>query len=230
MTKKLSPNGINKPKDFPIDSYESIYKEIVSKKSSDTNYHHFSGAWNALAYRYKAMIDHGDAFTESLKEYGTAPEPEQRYQQEKNLFDFFNACFSCFESLSYALYIVGYFISPSNFEISTPKHLQSITPKKTKELFEKTFSSEDIVIELNNLSNNPEYQKIREIRNILAHRTAPGRTLYVSTGSENSPATEWKLNNSPLDNSLITNSQKNVSDFLEILLESFDKFIKLKSI
>lgn len=226
MTKKLSPNGIIEPKNFPIDSYESIHKEISSKKASDSNYHHFSGSWNALTYRYQSMIDHGEAFKESLKQYGTAPEPSQRYQQEKNLFDFFNSCFSCFESLFYAFYVTGHFISPNDFELSTPRHLQNITPNKTKGLFETTFSSENIINDFDNIFNDPNYQKIREIRNILAHRTAPGRTVYVSIGSEEAPTTEWKLNNIPLTESLIDDSQKNVSDFLNILLNSFDTFIK----
>jgi hypothetical protein len=54
--------------------------------------------------------------------------------------------------------------------------------------------------------------------NVLTHRTAPGRRIYVSIGVEDAVPTEWKLNNSLLDETISTDGRKQLARVLGVLL------------
>ena len=54
----LTTNGLNMPNIFPTISYEKIHKIVVLTQANHLLYDHYAGAWNALAYRFKAAIDH----------------------------------------------------------------------------------------------------------------------------------------------------------------------------
>lgn len=221
---KLTTNGIQVASDFPTTEYLAIHGLVVSTNQHHELYKHFAGAWNALSYRYKAVTEHGDEFISSLKEHGSSPPPEERYAQEKLLFDFFSASFSCFESTFYAFYAVGAFISPEDFNLATERDQQKVSPNSAKEAFAKAFPSEKFVSDVQALFKDVEYQKIRETRNVLTHRTAPGRTMFVSLGTDDAPATEWKLNNSPMDESIVLHTRKELSRMLGNILNSFSGF------
>lgn len=214
----LSPNGIEMPISFPVSQYESIYKIVTTE--------HFSGAWNALAYRFRASVDHKDAFISSVREHGSTPPPEMRYSQEKILFDFFSSSFSAIEALFYGLYAIGTFISPSHFSLSSERDQQGVSPSKTQKTYAKAFPNDVILTSFSNLFSDSSFQQIREIRNILTHRTAPGRRMYVSIGNEDAPATEWKLNNVPIDESITENATQDLSRLLISLLSASEEFVK----
>lgn len=67
----------------------------------------FAGAWNAVAYRFQALVEAGDQFAISLTGDGPHPPPEPRYHQEKSLIEFFAAGFDTFESAFYGLFAIG---------------------------------------------------------------------------------------------------------------------------
>lgn len=224
LVEKLTTNGIQTPFGFPTEEYELIHKQVVSTNQTHELYQHFAGAWNALSYRYKSVIEHGDEFIFSLKAHGSSPPPEERYLQEKLLFDFFSASFSCFESTFYAFYSVGAFLVPEKFNLTTARDQQRVSPNSTRDAFSKAFPNEQILGDMETLFQDSEYQKIRETRNVLTHRTAPGRTMYVSLGTDDTPATEWKLNNSPIDDSIVLHTRQELSRTLKHLLVSFLNF------
>ncbi|MDO8566097.1 MAG: hypothetical protein Q7S04_02870 [Candidatus Moranbacteria bacterium] len=221
----LTTNGLIVPVGFPVASYESIHSIVSTAQASHLLYEHYAGAWNALAYRFRASMDHGDAFVLLFNSNGPTPPPEERYMQEKALFDFFSAGFSVFESTFYGLYVIGAFLSPTLFSLSSQKEQQQITPNRTRDTFTRAFPSDPILNTFSALFMDPEYQKWREIRNVLTHRTAPGRRIYVSIGSDDAPPTEWKLNNSVLDASIVTNGKSELSRLLTCLLEGSAKFV-----
>lgn len=227
-TPALTTNGLQVPTGFPAVSYEAVHRTIVATNANHPLYQHYAGAWNALAYRFRASLDHGEGFILSLEKHGSSPMPEARYAQEKLLFDFFSACFSCFESTFYALYTIGAFISPSEFNLATPRDQQQVSPNRTRDAFVRAFPSDPILVAIQRLFDNPEYQKLRETRNVLTHRTAPGRTMYVSIGSEDLPLTEWKLNNSPLDSSIITSSTHALAELLDEFIRAVEIFLNTK--
>lgn len=213
---------------FPFDKYEAIYSILSSKYTQNNVYEHFSGAWNALSYRYKATTDHGKDFIELLNLHGTTPPPEERYLQEKALFDHFSSCFSIFESICYGFFALGSIIDPIKFAINNPEDQRKISPEKTEEMFRKVFPSEEITKALTKLISDTGYKEIRNTRNILTHRISPGRKVYVNIGKEESPQTEWKLNNKPLNETIIKLNENTVKIILDNLLEAGYEFCKLK--
>ena len=71
--KTLSTNGMVAPEAFPIVQYEAIYEKTLAQHGSHQCYDHFSGSWNALAYRFRASIDQDRQFADSLDAYGAEP-------------------------------------------------------------------------------------------------------------------------------------------------------------
>jgi len=213
--------------DFPQIKFESIYTILNSKYVKVKEYEHFTGAWNALSYRYKASYDHGRNFIKLLKQHGTAPEPDKRYLQEQALFNYFNSCFSVFESMCYGFYAIGSIVSPDYFFINDPSDQRKITPESTCKAFQKAFPGEIITNTLTELIADSKYISIRDTRNILTHRTAPGRKHYLNIGNDEKLQSEWKLNDKPLDDHLIRSSNVKLNTLSDKLLNAFDEFCKL---
>lgn len=223
----LKTNGLV-IQNFPQEKYESIYYVLSSKYAERKEYEHFSGAWNAMSYRYKATTDHGKYFIKLLKEDGATPPPEKRYLQEMALFDHFSSCFSVFESTCYGVYAIGSIVDPKFFPLETQMDQQKVSPKSTQKAFENAFPGDPVISAFERLFADAEFQKWREIRNILTHRTAPGRKVYISIGGEDTPPTEWKLNNIPLDASIMELTENGMRRNLTNLLEALEIFCKTK--
>ena len=221
----LKTNGLL-IQDFPQEKYESIHLILTTKHAEKEEYEHFSGAWNAVSYRYKATIDHGEDFVELLKLYGTAPQPQERYLQERALFNHFSSCFSVFESICYGFFAIGSIIKPEYFFINNSTDQRRISPETTKKTFQNVFPNEQITKTLIELISDSEFENIRNIRNILTHRTAPGRKIYLNMGNDESPPTEWKLNNKPLDELIVISNVNNMKRFLNNLLNAGEEFCK----
>jgi hypothetical protein len=221
----LQNNGLLVPCDFPTAAYESVHNVIAQKCAAHALYEQYVGAWNALAYRFRSSVDYGDAVVASLMAHGTAPKAEERYRQERALFGFFSSGFSTMESTFYGLFAIGAFITPTAFPLTTPKEQQQVSPKRTTEAFTNAFAGDPILQAFATLFADPSFQRWREIRNVLTHRTAPGRRLYVSFGDEDVPATEWKLTNAPLDANLISTYRTDLARVLGDLLAASSKFV-----
>lgn len=224
----LRGNGLLVPSDFPTAPYESIYSAVEAYQAGHPLYEHHSGAWNALAYRFRAMTDSGEAFATLMKSHGSAPKPEERYLQEKALFDFFSAGFSVFECAFYGLYAIGAFLKQEIFVLSSARDQQQVSPAKTRDAFTKAFPADPILSAFAALFADPKYQEWREIRNVLTHRTAPGRRIYVSIGDDDAPPAEWKVNNSPLDSSIVSNGRRELSRLLTGLLTAGADFVLVR--
>src|SRR6266511_3954052 len=125
-TATLSTNGLTVPGNFPVTEYESVQRTLSSKYGAHALYAHYGGAWNALAYRYRECCDSGERFLLLLQRYGGSPPPEERYRQERALFDFFSAGFSIFECTFYALYTFGAIGSPAHFSLATEREQQQV--------------------------------------------------------------------------------------------------------
>ena len=224
----LRTNGLLVPADFPIVPYEAIHGVIEATRASHPLYEHYSGAWNALAYRFRASVDSGDRFAALLKAHGATPPPEERYLQERALFDFFSTGFSVFECTFYGLYAIGAFLEPAMFPLSSEREQQQVSPTRTRDAFSRAFPLDTILAAFAALFADPEYQRWREIRNVLTHRTAPGRRIYVSIGSDDAPPTEWKVNNSPLDGSIASKGRQELSRLLTHVVTAGAEFVAVK--
>lgn len=221
---KLNTTGIFVSSDFPIASYNEIHRVVADKHATNPLYEHFGGAWNAIGYRFLSMVDSGDAFVASLAAYGDSPEQPHRYRQERQLFEFYSCGFSIFESAFYGLFAIAGMIRPAGFSLSTPRDQQRVTPSRTAETMKKNFQGDGINTAIDTVMDDPAYQQWREIRNILTHRAAPGRRIYVGIGSDEELATEWKVNNLPLSAPLVTDGRADLTRVLEHFLDGIERF------
>jgi len=199
----LKTNGLIPATDFPVKSYEAIYDLVVARWGDQKLYDDFAGAWSAVSYRFEAAAKSGAEFEVSLRIAGATPTAEERFRQDSALAEFFSAGYSVFESVFYGLHAVAACLDPSVFSLSTPKARQQVSPSQTTVAFKKAFAGDPYLIVLDMFAADPAYLEWKEIRNVLTHRTAPGRRMYVGIGVDDAPPTEWKLNDIPMDETLV---------------------------
>jgi hypothetical protein len=221
----LTPNGLVPHEDFPFERYEAVHAKVAAEWSEAPSYYHYSGAWNALAYRFHGSIDAGGKFQKSLKDFGSSPAPHQRFQQEQTLFNFFSNGFAAFEALFYGLFAVGSFIDADAFPLATPKEQQRVSPSHTSDAFKRAFPDDPLLDAFARLFDDPRYQRWREMRNVLTHRAAPGRRIYVGLGSSDAPPVEWKLNNFPLNSALVPERQRELAQLIADVLLAAQIFL-----
>jgi len=221
----LSTIGLQMPEDFSISSYESIHQRVCSNSKTESNsWIEYAGAWNAIAYRFLALTDHGKAFTESIKRAGDAPPQPERYIQERELFAFFVNGLATIESFCYGLFAIASMVNQIDFPIATQKDLKLINPEKTTTQFKKAFAGKGITDALAQLIDSQDYGDWKDIRNVLAHRSAPGRIFYASTHPPTQAAL-WKIG-IQLDDRTTESRREWLAKTLSTLLQDADSFTK----
>ncbi len=212
------------PSDFPSGAYEAIHLRIVPR--ADTNksaYDQYAGAWNAIAYRYNAFGEYDDLFSASISEHGASPNAAERYRQERDLFGFFNNGFSTFEAFFYGAFAVGALLQTPGFPIATPQEQRRISAPQTVTSYRAAFPNHAVVDALEGVTQDPAYLELRDIRNVLSHRSAPGRTIHVAIGDEPAPD-QWKLANIVLDGATTATRRDRASKVLTVAMEAFQRF------
>lgn len=221
----LSTIGLQMTDDFPIDSYKAVHERVCSNSNTESElWSEYAGAWNAIAYRFQALTDHGTAFSESIRRSGDGPPQPERYIQERELFAFFINGLATIESFCYGLFSIGSIVDSVAFPVATPKDLKLINVERTGVEFKKTFPGKGVTMALERLIDSNEYAKWKEIRNILAHRSAPGRIIYLSSGSP-AAAAQWKIG-IPLDETTTKSRREWLAKTLGVLLQDTDDFTK----
>lgn len=221
-----TPSDLPMPSDFPNEPYESTLELIAPLAQVEKeHYLHFAGAWNAVKYRFIAMAEHGEDFTQSILDGGRGP--NDRYRQERDLFGFFSNGFSVFEAAFYGLFTVGSILRPDRFPMRTAEEQQSISPSLVRKTFTREFPTDALVVAINELAAQPQYSEWRNIRNVLTHRSAPGRRLYMSNTGE-TPPDEWNILglNIPLNASLTATRRAALAGLLGSFLRSIAAFSK----
>lgn len=170
-----------------------------------------------------ACKDYSHLFAESIKSHGDAPPPPERYTQERALFGFFINGIAVLESTYYGCNAIGALLLPAAFPLSTDAERRQATPENTRDRFEKEFPHEDLTKAMKVVLNDPQHSEWREIRNILAHRVAPGRVIYGSTSSGAPPAI-WKLKNIQIKLEVTGHREQWLTESLTRLIVSAEKF------
>jgi hypothetical protein len=216
---RLASVGLEAPPDFPADRYNYCHRIAEERRGLHPEMGEFRGAWNAVAYRFQAMLEAGEAFAGALEKDGPHPPPNERYEQENYLSNFFSSGFATFESAFYGLFALGTMVNASPLSLATAKDKQSVSPSRVRAAFSKTFAGDASVGAIDIILNDIEFKTFRETRNILTHRTAPGRTMFVGIPGDQDLPTEWKLNNQPLDKTIATNGRSNVARLLTAIVD-----------
>jgi hypothetical protein len=227
MARTLVNNALVPPPEFPSGPYEEVFSIVGKHCSGHACYEHFGGAWNAIAYRYAGMVSAGDTFSSSIKAHGDAPAPEERCAQEIALFGFFSNAFSVFESYSYGLFAIGSYLDSSSFSLATPADQQAVSPTSARRAFIKSSLSPGLVTSFDKLFASTEYMEMKAVRNILSHRSAPGRILYASIGGDDEvdQAAKWKINDITLDATMTGARRASIAELLESVLVDAAVFV-----
>ena len=215
----LSAIGLPAPLDFAVAPYEAIHGRVSSKKDSHPDpWTHCAGAWNAVAYRFISCAEHDEAFTASVGAHGNSPPQPQRYMQEKDLFGFFVTGFASLDSFCYGAYAFAAMVRPLDFNLADPR---LINRERTEDKFSTSFPTEALTRALAALKEDPDFKKWKDIRNILAHRTVPGRR-FSRGGSEDGTAL-WH-NGITIDQTTTSSRRQWLAGTLRDLLEAADAF------
>jgi hypothetical protein len=225
----LETTGIEMPADFPRAGYDRVFLRVRKLAGSHPQvYDHFGGAWNAISYRFMAMCFHGDNFSVSIVKPEASLPFVKRYEEERELFGFFSNSFSTFESFFYGMYAIGNFLSPYDFPMATAKDQQGVSPTSTDKAYRKAFSGDPILAALTAVFSDTRFRELREIRNILTHRTAPGRKMFVAIGSDEELPSLWKLNDIRLDARLAPTRRANTAQLLATMLDAAADFVEAR--
>jgi hypothetical protein len=163
------------PPDFPAELLERVHIAISDPdeaRRQTPEWAEWAGACNGLLYRFLACAEHGDAVVDSLIKSTSPPQPE-RYEQEKLLFDFFAEGLSALECLYYGVYFIGALADPGGLAATVDK--RQVAPGHVTKCFEATYAGEALTGRLRAVLSTPEYSAWRDTRNVLSHRSSPGR-------------------------------------------------------
>jgi hypothetical protein len=189
------PSRFVLPSGFPDNLFEDVKNRIVpSIRNPSPEIDDLCGAHNGVRYRLRACAEYSEDFVKCVRRVGGGPAIEDRYRQEKQLFGFFVSGIAALESFNFFLYFAAAHLRPATFLVKTPADIRAISRKATTEGFEKEFPGDSLTVALAKLAKDPALKEWVGVRNVLAHRTAPGRVVYASFGSiAHAPAPDWKI-------------------------------------
>lgn len=179
---KIFPILDDLPQKFPKDKYKKIYIKVLQYKDNfQLQCKQFRGGWRSLVYRYLACIKHSDDYIKIFKKDRISPSHFLRYEQERELFNFFTNGLSAIETLGYMFYMICSIDNSNDFKVTTKEDLKHIVLNDTVSKLKKFHSVENITKELGKLINSQEYKNWVEVRNVLMHRETPGRKIMLSS-------------------------------------------------
>jgi hypothetical protein len=220
----VNTTGLLMPGDFPVAAYQAVHMKLVPyAEKNNLVYAQFAGAWNAISYRFNALDEYDELFSSSIAKYGAGPPADERYRQERDLFGFFSNGFSTFEALFYGAFSAAALVRPAAFPIATAQDQRRITASQTAAAYATAFPGDPILAALKTVITDPAYVELRDVRNVLSHRSAPGRTIHVAIGEEPAPD-QWKLENIILDEKTTATRRSRIAKVLTEATEAFQKF------
>lgn len=219
---KLDTTGVDVPADFPAAIYDRVHQIINIKASGHPNAIKFSGAWNALSYRYLEVDECTTQFARHFAKYGSSPSSQERYCQERNIFDFYSAAVSCLDTVAFAIFAIASLKHGAAFPLSDAGDEAKVRPDKLLPKLNSNFSSDAITGAWSTLFSDPRNKEIRDIRNVLTHRTNPGRTYNI--GGVLDGQTQWQLHGGPMTKDFLVPHRDGLTDLLCGVLPAIETF------
>lgn len=155
----------------------------------------FGTSWNAIVWRFRTMIDSDEAFRESVNKSKT-PEPEERYIQERALFEFYASALTILENFCFSLFCVVSIKDNERFSIDA-RSLQRVTPRYLLSIFRDNYPDTEIFRLLREFIEDSQYSKLKETRDYFLHRGAYSRATHMFLGVDKESAT--KVPHNPKD-------------------------------
>jgi hypothetical protein len=240
---KLNTVGFIPPQDFPAKGHNNIH-ECINEYQGTHNAQDdllkaqlrlFRLGWNGVAYRYRAMAEYDEEFTSSVKTFGNAPPPEERYRQGKTLFGFFANAVSVLDCFSFSTYCMASILKPDIFPVSEPRNLR-FYPKDVEPRFAANFSNDPLSLSMSRCFSEPTFKDMCDIRDVLSHRGMPPRSFYAG-GERNgmatmpinpkAPSDQWQFD-FLVDERTTKMFREWLAKTLKVLIDSADKFYTSK--
>jgi hypothetical protein len=171
---------------FPLAQFERVVNELLKPfvatrpsgslqplTDAEIRWSEFAGGSNGARWRFRGCIAHDEA----LKHLFTSD--SQRYDEERELFDFFLNGMSSIECACYALYMIGGMFNAVEFPVNPKTLLRKIYPRRVLSKFKTAFSTDVITSFLAASFKSPQYTDWEEKRIVLFHRAAPPRQMHV---------------------------------------------------
>jgi hypothetical protein len=221
----LSINGLTMPADFPVDLFETIFG-ASQRHGSNPLYFHFIGAWSAISYRYKALAEYDDRFTDIIKKSGHG---QARYEQERDLFGFASNAYSIFEAFHYAMFAIGALIKPEIFVLNAPADESKVNISTTRARYKDAFPGDPISVSFQEFFDDSARLDLSLLRNVLTHRAAPPRAFGLAVGPRDAvPSAELTRVNISLDENTTQSRRHEVSRLLTGYLKAAEIFVASK--
>jgi hypothetical protein len=193
-TVKSEAIGIDMPQDFPTVDHNAVVKALGPYQATNPDVSSsLAGGWNAVAIRFMSLANADSRFTASIRSPSAFALSDERIVQEEALFGFFVNGYAALESFAFAAFAMGSMRQPAGFPMTTPAHLRAINPGTTKDRYVACFPGTPIETSLSTLIVDPNFTRWGQIRNVLAHRSAPPRHHHVSVGGSSPDKTDWEI-------------------------------------
>lgn len=168
--------------DFPKGDYLDVEQRLSvfltgRDAGSVPGFREYAGGWNAVIQRFRSADEYGAAAAHLLaKNYGST-QNEERYETERAMFGFFTSAQSTIESCCFSVYGMGRMKDSVAFSAQIER---DITVQATCAEVKARFGGTALAHELAGLHGDGTWKRVKEIRNILAHRVSPGITIFAS--------------------------------------------------
>lgn len=196
----------------------------------------FGGSWNAMFWRFRAMYDSSNYSIESILK-STAPNFEDRYLQERHLFEFYSNALSTIEISFYCIYCLASIKDESNFKFDSEKTLSNIRPDTVLSLFSKHYPSISLTQLLISVCKDQNYKDLKKFRDFFSHRGTLNRAHYFTIGDGSSLITAIPSNPKEISTNWLFNIHLNESlikakcdwtvKTINLLIGEIEEFTKL---
>jgi hypothetical protein len=190
--------GIELPPNFPLTDYNAIHQRLAPLQPRlPEPFKQYAGAWNAVAYRYRAATEAIGTLRVAL----AATDPESRYSQELGLFGFFANAVATLDGLAYGLHAIGAMAAEASFPLNA-KALRAVTLASVARTYLEAFKDERLGPTLATMASDAIFIELSEIRNALSHRSASNRKITLASGKVPPIPHYWVLDYLQLRNGL----------------------------
>jgi hypothetical protein len=106
------------------------------------------------------------------------------------------------------------------------KPAEEVNVKATASALSSGFPGSALDQVLAGLKHDETWWKIKNIRNILVHRESPGRTVFMGSGSYQSPPAQWTIHGVAIDESLVSPNRRWLGQIVNELVDATDHFVR----
>jgi hypothetical protein len=176
--------GISLISSFPVKAFDAVDQGMSRRRSiqsNDSAWRGFAAAWNAVAYRLIAAHRHAERLSELASR--SASTPEERFQQDDEMFCWVVAAQSAIECAFFAAEIVTAVASADSFDPMDDGDLR-LSVKGIAEKVAQRFPQLKITEVLKRHSAADEFRTLSDLRRVLFHRGTLPRHIHASLGGD----------------------------------------------